>query len=83
MSKALDALYVWIRLTMVSEMINLKARVEIYESLLKQLKSQVDSAGQFAISKALEGVSICTALTWSLYSHLAAIAFIRYHPAIP
>lgn len=39
-----------------SEMISLKAKVELYKNLLKQLKSQVDSAGQLAIQKALQGV---------------------------
>jgi len=38
-------------------MIELKTRVDIYESLLEQLKAQVDSAGQLAITKALQGVS--------------------------
>ncbi|KAA8910029.1 fungal-specific transcription factor domain-containing protein [Sphaerosporella brunnea] len=37
-------------------MINLKTRVEIYENLLEQLKAQVDSAGQLAITKALQGL---------------------------
>lgn len=39
-----------------NEMINLKTRVEIYENLLEQLKAQVDSAGQLAITKALQGL---------------------------
>jgi hypothetical protein len=43
-------------LTTDSEMINLKTRVDIYENLLEQLKAQVDSAGQLAITKALQGV---------------------------
>lgn len=38
-------------------MISLKSKVELYESLLEQLKVQVDSAGQLAIQKALQGVS--------------------------
>lgn len=38
-------------------MISLKSKVELYESVLGQLKSQVDSAGQLAIQKALQGVS--------------------------
>jgi hypothetical protein len=41
-----------------SEMINLKTRIDIYENLLEQLKAQVDSAGQLAITKALQGVNI-------------------------
>lgn len=40
-----------------SEMILLKAKVELYGNLLKQLKSQVDSAGQLAIQKALQGAN--------------------------
>jgi hypothetical protein len=39
-------------------MINLKTRIDIYENLLEQLKAQVDSAGQLAITKALQGVNI-------------------------
>lgn len=38
-------------------MISLKAKVELYETLLEQLKVQVDSAGQLAVQKALQGVS--------------------------
>ncbi|KAL7268301.1 hypothetical protein RUND412_009080 [Rhizina undulata] len=37
------------------EMIMLKSKVELYENLLDQLSSQVDSAGQLAIQKALQG----------------------------
>ncbi|PWW71870.1 hypothetical protein C7212DRAFT_355049 [Tuber magnatum] len=37
-------------------MIMLKKRVEIYETLLDQLKDQVDSAGQLAVQKALQEV---------------------------
>ncbi|RPB05487.1 hypothetical protein L873DRAFT_1825208 [Choiromyces venosus 120613-1] len=40
-------------------MIMLKKRVEIYETLLDQLKNQVDSAGQLAIQKALQEVGVC------------------------
>lgn len=38
-------------------MILLKAKVELYGDLLKQLRSQVDSAGQLAIQKVLQGAS--------------------------
>ncbi|KAI5852550.1 fungal-specific transcription factor domain-containing protein [Morchella snyderi] len=38
-------------------MISLKSKVELYESVLEQLKCHVDSAGQLAIQKALQGVS--------------------------
>lgn len=37
-------------------MATLKAKVELYEQLLGQLKGQVDSAGQLAINKVLRGV---------------------------
>jgi hypothetical protein len=45
-------------LRVCSEMISLKFRVDIYENLLSELKAHVDSAGQLAISKALQGVRI-------------------------
>lgn len=38
-------------------MISLRTKVESYETLLEQLRSQVDSAGQLAIHKALQGAS--------------------------
>ncbi|RPB09768.1 hypothetical protein P167DRAFT_538282 [Morchella conica CCBAS932] len=38
-----------------NEMISLKSKVELYESVLEQLKCHVDSAGQLAIQKALQG----------------------------
>lgn len=38
-------------------MISLRARVKSYETLLEQLMSQVDSAGQLAIHKALQGAN--------------------------
>lgn len=37
-------------------MADLRRRVEVYEEALNQLKSQLDSAGQLLISKALQGV---------------------------
>lgn len=39
-------------------MADLRARVDIYENLLNQLRGQIDSAGQLAISKALQGVRL-------------------------
>jgi hypothetical protein len=39
-----------------SEIIDMKSRISLYETLLDQLKGQVDSAGQLAITKALRGV---------------------------
>lgn len=38
-------------------MIFLKAKVGLYETLVEKLRSQVDSAGQLAIDKALQGAS--------------------------
>lgn len=38
-------------------MIFLRAKVELYGTLIKQLRSQVDSASQLAIDKALQGAS--------------------------
>jgi hypothetical protein len=66
-------------LTTDSEMINLKTRVDIYENLLEQLKAQVDSAGQLAITKALQGVvlvliHVMRAGSWNLTLVLVPIS---------
>jgi len=48
----------------------LKKRVEIYETLLDQLKDQVDSAGQLAVQKALQEVGVCfEAIVLALHNH--------------
>lgn len=48
----------------------LKKRVEIYETLLDQLKGQVDSAGQLAVQKALQEVGVCfEVIVLTLHNH--------------
>lgn len=55
LSATAGVLIKWLTL---SEMAELRQKVEVYENLLVQLKGQVDSACQLAITKALAGV--CT-----------------------
>lgn len=58
----------------------LKKRVEIYETLLDQLKGQVDSAGQLAVQKALQEVGVCFEVI-VLALHIRSQHFLhRSHP---